>query len=123
MRALGRLLAYEADTYREYLEEVALRVGHIVRRQRQGHRPNVLQPACVSTLANELASFQADEAERVKGGVPQGDERGGFIMGRMDRLASDRGSARAQRRTPARSGASARGSGRSKTWRRQSKEP
>ena len=79
-------LAYEADTYREYLEEVALRVGHTVRSPK-GYAKiidlNILQRRVrVSTLAGrEMASFQADEVERVKGGVPQGDEKGGFFYG------------------------------------------
>ena len=77
-------LAYEADTYREYLEEVALRVGHTVRSPKGYAKVidlNVLQRRVrVSTLANrELASFQADEVERVKGGVPQGDEKRRFL--------------------------------------------
>ena len=79
-------LAYEADTYREYLEEVALRVGHTVRSPK-GYAKiidlNILQRRVrVSTLAGrEMVSFQADEVERVKGGVPQGDEKGGYFYG------------------------------------------
>lgn len=126
-------LAYEADTYREYLEEVALRVGHTVRSPKGYAKVidlNVLQRRVrVSTLANrELASFQADEVERVKGGVPQGDERGGFYHGPDGPPARQRSGQREERSAarPARPRRerSAQGSGRSKdTAARQSKEP
>jgi len=79
-------LAYEADTYREYLEEVALRVGHTVRTPKGYAKVidlNVIaRKVRVSTLSSrDMASFSADQVERVKGGITQGDEKSGFYYG------------------------------------------
>jgi cell fate regulator YaaT (PSP1 superfamily) len=79
-------LAYEADTYREYLEQVALRVGHTVRSPK-GYAKVIdlnvlLRRVRVATLmGRDVASFAADEVERVLGGVPEGDVKGGFFYG------------------------------------------
>jgi cell fate regulator YaaT (PSP1 superfamily) len=79
-------LAYEADTYREYLEEIALRVGHKVRTPK-GYAKiidvNVIaRRVRISTLAKrEAANFDADQVERVKGGIPEDDEKSGFFYG------------------------------------------
>jgi cell fate regulator YaaT (PSP1 superfamily) len=79
-------LAYEADTYREYLEEIALRVGHKVRTPK-GYAKiidvNVMaRRVRISTLAKrEAANFEADQVERVKGSIPENDEKSGFFYG------------------------------------------
>jgi cell fate regulator YaaT (PSP1 superfamily) len=98
-------LAYEADTYREYLEEIALRVGHTVRSPK-GYAKiidlNIIQRKVrVATLASrDVASFGAEEVERVKGGIPQGDEKGGFFYGPEGKPERRSASVRVESKSP-----------------------
>jgi cell fate regulator YaaT (PSP1 superfamily) len=76
-------LAYEADAYREALEELALKVGHKVRTPK-GYAKiidlDIMRRKVRVALhqKREMASFEADEVERVKGGIPEDDPASGF---------------------------------------------
>jgi cell fate regulator YaaT (PSP1 superfamily) len=77
-------LAYEADAYREALEELALKVGHKVRTPK-GYAKiidlDIMRRRVRVALYHkrEMASFEADEVERIKGGIPEDDPASGFF--------------------------------------------